>query len=480
MKKPKKPHILILMTDQQRADHTPMEEHPYVESPTIAEIAKNGTYFRNAYVPSPVCVPGRQSILSGQYPRHCGCRRFGEDIAPDVVTYPQWFGNHGYYTASAGKMHFMGQDQMHGWQRRIGFDQATPASAYAGFDGEAARDLADPIDGTGKWIWDDEVRNARYGKGYWARHDRYAIDGALIFLDQFFAGPDYDRIGQRPLLLQVSLLMPHYPYICREDWFNYYLNRVEPYFDAPTEIHPCQRQRLLEVGRDATERQVQRATAAYCGMISEADEQFRRVIDRLKYLGVYDDFIIVFHSDHGEMLGELGCWEKFVFFDGSARAPLLISAPGQGWERKTINQNVNHLDLYPTLCDLVGLPRPMELDGSSLAPLIHGESEEDPQAVTYSELYDYSKLDERRFHSWSPGTQLMIRKGKWKYATYEMEDWPDQLFDLETDPGENRNLASDKDQGKRVKAFTQLAGDFWKEERRLSFPVRSGRWSYGS
>ena len=173
---------------------------------------------------------------SGQYPRHCGCRRFGEDIAPDVVTYPQWFGNHGYYTASAGKMHFMGQDQMHGWQRRIGFDQVTPASAYAGFDGEAARDLADPIDGTGKWIWDDEVRNARYGEGYWARHDRYAVDGSLIFLDQFFAGPDYDRIGQRPLLLQVSLLMPHYPYICREDWFNYYLNRVEPYFDAPTEI----------------------------------------------------------------------------------------------------------------------------------------------------------------------------------------------------------------------------------------------------
>ena len=186
-----------------------------------------------------------------------------------------------------------------------------------------------------------------------------------------------------------------------------------------------------------------------------------------------------FHSDHGEMLGELGCWEKFVFFDGSARAPLLISAPGQGWERKTINQNVNHLDLYPTLCDLVGLPRPMELDGSSLAPLIHARARKILKRLPIANS-TIIELDERRFHSWSPGTQLMIRKGKWKYATYEMEDWPDQLFDLETDPGENRNLASDKDQGKRVKAFTQLAGDFWKEERRLSFPVRSGRWSYGS
>ena len=296
MKKPKKPHILILMTDQQRADHTPMEDHPYVESPTIAEIAEHGAYFRNAYVPSPVCVPGRQAILSGQYPRHCGCRRFGEDLAPDVVTYPQWFGNHGYYTAAAGKMHFMGQDQMHGWQRRIGFDQATSASAYAGFDGEAARDLADPIEGTGKWIWDDEVRNARYGEGYWARHDRYAVDGALIFLDQFFAGPDYDRVGQRPLLLQVSLVMPHYPYICREERFKYYMTRVEPYLDPPGEIHPCQRQRLLEVGKEVTERQVQRATAAYCGMISEADEQFRRVIDRLEARWPTPSSIIRWHT----------------------------------------------------------------------------------------------------------------------------------------------------------------------------------------
>ena len=452
-----------------------MEDHPYVQMPCIQELARNGTYFRNAYTPSPICVPARQAILSGQYPRHCGCRDWRQDIAPDVITYANWFGNHGHYTAAAGKMHFQGPDQMHGWQRRIGYDQVVPASAYPGFDPKEWREQGHRTPGTGKWVWDDEVRQARYGEGYWSRYDRYAVDGALIFLDQYFGGTDYDRITERPLLLQVSLVMPHFPFICGGEWFRYYLNRVEPFIEDPTDDHPCHAQRLVRVGKDVTLRQLQRTWAAYCGMISEADEQFARVIDRLYHLGVYDDFIIVFHTDHGEMLGEHGIWEKFVFFEGAVRTPLLISAPGQGWQRRVVGQNVNLLDLYPTLCDLVGIPKPPELDGQSTAALVLGKGTEDPDAETFSELYCYSVLDGNKRHSWGHGQQLMIKRGRMKYVTYEMEDWPDQLFDLDVDPKERNNLATKPEYASTVSAFRQRAAEFHAVERRPPFPVGTGR-----
>jgi choline-sulfatase len=468
------------MLDQQRADMTPMEDrHPYVRMPCIEGLAQKGTYFGNSYTPSPICVPARQAILAGQYPQHCGCRDWGQDIAPDVMTYPQWFGNHGYYTAAAGKMHLQGPDQMKGWQRRIGFEQVVPASAYRGFDAAAWREQELRTPGTGKWlVWDDEVRNARYGEGYWNRHDRYAVDGALLFLDQYFADVDYDRVTERPLLLQVSLTMPHFPYICREEWFSYYLHRVEPFVEDPADDHPCHSQRRVQAGRDVTPRQLQRAWAAYCGMISEADAQFARVIDRLQHLGVCDDFIVVFHADHGDMMGEHGVWEKFVFFEGAVRVPLMISAPGMGWPPRVVRQNVNLLDLYPTLCDLAGIAQPQELDGRSLVPLMRGEAVEDPDAETLSELYCYSDLDECRRHRWGRGQQLMIKRAKYKYVTYEMADWPDQLFDLDTDPRERHNLAGKPEYARLRRAFATRAEEFHAAARRPPFPVGTGRWVY--
>ena len=479
MNRPKRPHILLLMTDEHRADHTPMEDHPYVRMPRIGEVARSGVYFRNAHTPSPICVPARQAILAGQYPRHCGCRFFGDDLAPDVITYPAWFASHGYYTCAAGKMHLQGPDQMKGWNRRIGFDQISPSLDLPGIVRSAQSGMHQPIPGTGKWNWVKEVQNARYGEGYWAKHDRYTVEGTKMFLDQFFAGPDYDRVGTQPLMLQVSLLLPHFPFICREPWFNYYLNRVTPFLEPASDDHPCHFQQYLEVGVDVTEREVQRATAAYCGMISEADELFGHVIDKLKQLGVYEDFIIVFHSDHGEMLGQHGAWQKFIFFEGAVRSALLISFPGRDWEPRTVHENVSLLDLFPTLCDLVGIPKSPELDGHSLARLVQSEVSESVHAETFSELYAYATPVPGKQHGWGYGRQLMIKRGSLKYCTYEMADWPEQLFDLATDPGERRDLAGYPERENEIREFRRRADAFWAQERRRPFPVSAGCWHYG-
>jgi choline-sulfatase len=472
------PNILILMLDQMRSDFTPMESHPYVQMPNLAALAQHGVYFSDAVTASPICVPGRQAILSGQYPQHCGCRNWGQDIAPDVITYPAWFAAHGYHTAAAGKMHLQGPDQMKGWNRRIGYDQVAPSRPAVAVKPEDRAAGRPYIPGTGKWVWDDEMRKAGYGEGYWNRHDRYAVDGALMFLDQYFGGPDYDRIGYQPLLLQVSLLMPHFPYICREEWFRYYLNRVQPVVENPADEHPCHTGRRVVIGEDVTERELQRTWAAYCGMISEADELFGKVIQRLKDLNVFDDFVVVFQSDHGDMLGNHGIWEKYVFFEEALRAPLMVSYPAASWAPKTVRGPVSHLDLYPTLCDLAGIPHPDELDGVSLAPCLTDHQTEAEPRVIYSELDCYSLLDEKKRHRWGQGRQLMIRDGDLKFATYQIPGWPDQLFDLAADPKERNNLAGDAAQADVVRRFRKLANAFWEQARRPAFPVKEGDWFF--
>jgi len=474
----KNPNILILMLDQMRSDFTPMEGHPYVRMPNIEALAGSGVHFRDAVTPSPICVPGRQAILSGMYPQNSGCRDWGQDIAPDVITYPAWFAAHGYHTVAAGKMHLQGPDQMKGWNRRIGYDQVGPSRPWVKVEGEDRAKGRPSISGCGKWIWADEVSKAGYGEGYWNRHDRYSVDGTLMFLDQYFGGLDYDRIGFNPLLLQVSLYMPHFPYICREEWFRYYLNRVQPIVDNSADDHPCHKGQSLTIGEDVSEREVQRTWAAYCGMISEADELFGKVIERLKALNVFDDFVIAFHSDHGDMLGSHGLWEKYVFFEEAMRPPLMISNPSANWAPKTVRGPVSHLDLYPTLCDLAEIPRPDELDGISLAPLLTDDRTEAEPRTVYSELNCYCNPDEQKRHRWAQGRQLAIREGNLKFNTYEMPEWPDQCFDLASDPGERCNLAGEAAHAETVARFRAKAAEFWKGARRPAFPVCEGEWVY--
>ena len=168
-------------------------------------------------------------------------------------------------------------------------------------------------------------------------------------------------------------------------------------------------------------------------MIDWMDQQFGRVIEKLEHLNVLDDFIIVFLSDHGEMLGTKGLWEKQQYFDASARVPLSIWYPKR-FERKhqVIEQNVSLVDLFPTLCELADIPIPDELDGRSLVQLIEGEDEDWPNTV-YSELWKAQN-----------GPSVMVKEGDLKYFRVDNgEGWPEQLFDLAKDREERHNLIDD-------------------------------------
>ena len=428
----KKPHILLLINDEHRPDILPIENDPVIRTPTLSRFINEGTYFRNAYTPSPVCVPARQSFLSGLYPRNSGCLNFGDPMPTEVRTIPGHLGNYGYYTCCAGKMHFVGLDVMHGWHERIGRDIiGNNGYPYPPVKDEFTAQIErEPGTGMKQNKVVQEIRDAQPGIGHWMLHDQYNVDGALLFLEEYFVNASYDRPKANPLCMAVSLIAPHYPYQCPLDLFNYYMQRVKPIIEEPNENFDYDNFFRVEVGKDVTYRQAHRATAAYYGMIEWMDIQFGRVIEKLEHLNVLDDFIIVFLSDHGEMLGTKGLWEKQSYFEPSVRVPLSIWNPERfGLEQNIVEENVSLVDLFPTLCELVEIPAPEELDGKSLLPLIQNETV-DWNDTVYSELWRAQN-----------GPSVMVKEGNIKYFRFNNDKgWQDQLFELSKDPHENINL----------------------------------------
>lgn len=429
-----RPNVLFLMTDEHRADIAGYEGDPVVRTPVLDSLAETGTVFSNAYAPSPICVPGRQCMMSGQLPRTCGCEKYGDDLSPGYMTFSKRFAQYAYETVACGKLHHMGVDQMQGWTVRIGEDAHVHPPYVEGKVDEEYKRHKPP---RRKWSDAKEIRRAGIGQGI-AHRDEYAVQGALNYIQDHFSSPYYDRHQpEKPLLLKVSLIQPHYPYQTSAEKFNYYLNRVRPFSGQKASDHPFLGQKSVDPEKDVTAREIRRAVAAYYGMIETVDDMYKSVLDALEYNGQdLDDWIIVYTSDHGEMLGEHGIWEKQKFYEGSARVPLIIRWPKRFEGGKVVGQNVNHCDLFATLCDMVGIPVPEGLDSRSMVPLLEGRTD------------NWNNETVSQFG----GTNLMIKRDHLKYQYYGSER-PEVLFDLEKNPEETVDYIDEPEYRDRVEAF---------------------------
>ena len=440
-----KPNILFLMSDEHRPDVTGYEGDQVVRTPTLDHLAETGVVFRNAYAPSPICIPGRQAMMSGQLPLTCNCLRFGQDLAPGHMTFARRFAQYAYHTVAAGKLHHLGTDQMQGWTQRIG-SGVTMGGWYVEDRDEAAFKAYFRPPTQYKWSDTKEVLRAGVGHGPAITQDAYTLVGALDYIENHFVNPYYDRIKPpQPLLLKVSFNQPHYPYFTDEEKFTYYLNRVEPFLDQPVSDHPFLSQRQVRPGIDASERELRRATAAYYGMVETIDSYYGQVLDYLTHVGeALDDWIILYTSDHGEMLGQHGIWEKQKFYEASARVPLIIRWPKGFDGGRVINENVNLCDLFATLCDLAGIPAPEGLDSRSLVPLLKGNGA------------DWDNETVSQF-THGGGTNVMIKRHHLKYQFYP--DMPEVLFDLAANPEETLNYIDDPAYADAVADFRRRLGE---------------------
>jgi choline-sulfatase len=394
-------NILFLMADEFRRDAAGFGGNRVTRTPCLDRLAGSGRVYTNAYTPSPVCVPARQCLATGTFPFRNGCEGFHTDLPPGSPTFARWFAEHGYYTVACGKLHHRGPDQMQGWLHRIGSETAVRWPEKSGTRSQIGR-LS--------WRGAEDVRAAGPGISPLGIHDDYTVQGACDFLRIHFRG-DGMTPPDCPLLLMVSLQQPHFPLLCDQELFEHYLPLVElpPHLDPPD--HPL----LARTALDLDGSEVLRARAAYAAMVEMTDRRFAAVLDALQACGENpDDWLIVFASDHGDMLGDHACWEKRSFYEQSAGIPLFIRGPGflPGCEERISNL----VDLFPTLCEAAGLPTPEGLDGRSLRT---------PGSETLSQL----------------GTShFMLRRGPWKYLNFGSEA-PEVLFNLDTDPHETRDAS---------------------------------------
>ncbi|MCC5848842.1 MAG: sulfatase-like hydrolase/transferase [Verrucomicrobia bacterium] len=442
------PNILILMSDEHRADVAGFAGDPVVRTPTLDWLAQDGVAFENAYTPSPICVPSRQCTLAGQYPHTCGCEGW-TGLKPGHMTYASRLGQFGYRTAAFGKLHMIGPDQSGGFQSRpvgdVNFGQTQPVI-------EPWRDTLaeDPRHVPGMNKWSDRKEIERADPGPDNPHDVHSVEGAIDWIRETFVGDRYDRQNaDRPQLIHVGLHDPHYPYQCDPELFRYYLPRMKRYeievpFDHPfLGLSPWPPE-PLHAGVHIAERDVMRARAAYYGKVETMDRNFGGILQTLRDAGQdLDEWIIVYLSDHGDQLGEHGVWEKQKFFEGSVRVPLIIRAPQHLPVGKTVPQNVNLVDLFATLCDLAKVQTPEGLDSRSLVPLARGEATNWPDD-------SHSYFLQQGFRNG------MIKQGSLKYHWYHHEtrgEMPEVLFDLETDPLETQNLIDDPRYTEKVEAF---------------------------
>ena len=461
----KHPNILILMSDEHRADVLGFSGNPVVRTPALDSLAANGVVFNNAYTPSPICIPTRQCIVAGQLPRTCKAQRYGDDLPPFSMTFPRRLSQYGYAAVCAGKMHHDGPDQMQGWTTRVGSDMNVDPRYIDGRIADEYKQFRHPssyrrCDEAG------EVMRAGVGRGRYT-HDRdaHALHGALRFIEHHYTDVYADKpSAQQPLLLQVSFNRPHLPYLTTEEKINYYLNRVDPYVqDMPFEHHALNRGSAV-AGREINARDIQKATAAYYGMVEETDEDFSTVMKHLEHVGQnLEEWWIVFTADHGSMMGEHGVWSKSKFFEGSARVPLMIRPPKQireKWgmtpgETRFVDRNVNTCDLFTTICQMAGVPQPEReatvfgagLDSRSLFPLMQADEPVD----TWND----------ESISQFGGNELMIKHGPLKYQYYESAESPamaEVLFDLESDPTESKNLVGEARYAEELKQFRVRCG----------------------
>jgi choline-sulfatase len=419
-----RPNILFVMADQLTPGALSSYGNAIVDAPNLAKLGDEGVVFERAYCNSPLCTPSRSSLMTGRLPSRNGVYDNGAELPAATPTLAHYLRAAGYFTCLAGKMHFVGPDQLHGFEERITTD-FYPAGMYWTPDWSLPleehlpwyHDMSGVLDAgiseaTLQLDFDEEVAHAAVRKLY-----------------------DLARsAGDRPFLLVASFAHPHDPFEAPRAYWDRYDGGV----DMPTagEVADDPHSRRLRTMCQTTaipDELVQTARRGYYALVSYVDDKLGQLLGALDATGLRDDTIVVFASDHGELLGERGLWYKMSFFEPSARVPLIVHAPAQ-FEARRVAQNVSLVDLLPTFVELAGGGAPVEpLDGSSLAPLLRGHSGGSDTVVG-----EY--LAEGVF-----APLVMIRRGAYKLVRCPGD--PDQLYDLSADPHELANLADDDAHG---------------------------------
>ena len=441
-----RPDILLVMTDQWRGDCLGIEDHPVLQTPHVDHLARSGTWFRRGYSACPSCIPARRSLMTGTAPAANGMVGFvGDDTWKPPTTLPRELGRAGYQTHLVGKLHLQPEP------RRYGFDFIQLADGTRGEHNAYVEWLRTVH---GRTEQDPGMMHGVTANGWVGRphtlpeeqmHTFWCFDQAIRFLREY-------RDPACPLFLKISTIDPHPPCTPPAFYYDRYIHRdlPEPVVgDWADDVGGAQKGLDPDASRVCLDRETMRCCrAAYYGMCNFVDDQLGRL--RQIFGRALDETLIIFTSDHGEMLGDHNLYRKCWPYEASARVPFVIRPP-RSWDcpnEIVCDTPVDLQDLMPTILDAAGIGIPTTCTGRSLAPILRGETDR---------VRDVLHGEHAGCYAYEDGNHWLTDGGQ-KYVWYS-QTGREHLFDLKADPDECHDLAADESQADRIKVWRRTLMD---------------------
>lgn len=445
-----RPNIVLIQADQLTAMVLSMYGGKTVKTPNMDDIAENGVTFLNSYCNNPVCGPSRASMMSGQLSSAVGCYDNAGELLSSIPTFAHYLRYIGYRTCLSGKMHFVGADQLHGFEERLTTDIYPSDFGWT----------ADWSQQEEPWAPSRMSLRSIVEAGVCKRSLQIDYDEEVCFqaVQKIY---DYARLPEKqPFMLMASFTHPHNPFVTTQEFWDLYdHDKIElpgvPHIPIADRDPWSQRYAytIREDEHNVTEQDLRNARHAYYGMVSYFDSLIGRILKALDDGGFTENTYVFVVADHGEMLGERGTWFKFLPYEWSARVPMIVTGPGikAGYVEE---KGVSLVDLLPTMTELAtdgkGIELADRIDGRSLVQMMHGDNSGRPDDV----MMEFTGEG-----VYAPA--LIIRRDGIKYVHCRTD--PPMMFDLKKDPQELDNVAEDP-------AYADTASDLQREV--------DSRWDY--
>jgi uncharacterized sulfatase len=438
-----RPNVLLIISDDLNT-HLACYGDAVARTPNLDALARKGILFERAYCQFPHCNPSRSSFLTSLRPKTTRVTNNEDNLYenhPGVMTLPHWFREHGYATARCGKVFHLGvptglesMDDPQAWDFGTPFKDERPYPPSRESPVKVAVGKKQGIPWTETTGTDDDLVDGNFAKT------------AIEWLE--------GRDKTKPFFLAVGFHRPHLPLVAPAKYFDLYpfdsiKLPVEPADDEADIPLPARNGAVPGYAVSTTPEQRRAAIRGYLATVSFMDVQAGRVLDALGRLGLADNTIVVFTSDHGWHLGEHGLWHKRSLFEECARVPFIVFAPGAKGNGQRSGSLVELLDIFPSLCDLAGVPAPDHLQGKSFRPLL-----DDPHATLHEAAFTEARRGKDAEY-WGRS----VRTVRWRYTEWNGGRDGVELYDHDNDPHEFTNLAADPRQADTIANLKSLFGN---------------------
>lgn len=442
-----KPNIILIMTDQQRADTIAATGASWMHTPNLDRLVREGFAFTNCFVTSPVCVASRASLFTGMYPH---ATSVFTNFQPWQPTWVQWLADAGYHCANIGKMHINPYDAAGGFHQRFVvenkdrplFLEEHDRAFYDEWDKALHARKAEKPSRYTRFERDPEGYKKALGAFVWELDEDIHSD---MFIGDMAAWWIRERKSTNPLFLQIGFPGPHPPYDPVPRHLERYANADVPLPELDDDEIRAQppgqavlRQNMIRNNYDSVAWQEKPSREAlqairrhYAANVTMIDEKVGEIMDALESRGYLDDAIVIFTSDHADALGDHGHIQKWTMYDSVVRVPMILWSRSRFAGGRRSDGLMQLIDIAPTILEAAGVPVPGNWEAKSLFPVLNG-SQASIRDKVYAEL--------ARDHIQS-GSQYMVmqRDARWKIVYY-LGETAGELYDLERDPGEHMNL----------------------------------------